>query len=94
VEHQYHATTLHSLACLRKRQGQTTEAEACYQKALDIRDAALPLDHPYRAKLLEDYARLLQAEGREQEAAELGARAQVAREQHAAAESAEQSPSL
>jgi tetratricopeptide (TPR) repeat protein len=91
AEHPYHANTFHSLACLRERQGKTTEAEACYQKALHLRDAALPPDHPYRAKLLEDYARLLQAQGRDQEAAELGARAQAAREQHAAVESAEQS---
>jgi len=50
------------------------------------REAALPLQHPHRAKLLEDFAALLTAGGRSAEAADYAARAHAAREKHAADE--------
>lgn len=59
-----------------------------YRKAIDIRETALPHDHPYRAKVLEDYAALLRKIGRDPEAAELETRAREVRETHTANEAA------
>jgi len=80
--------SLHSLGRLRARQGLSADAEGYYKRALAIREAALPLQHPHRAKLLEDYAALLTASGRSAEAAEYAAQAHAAREKHAADEAA------
>ncbi len=55
------------------------------RKALEIREAALPHFHPRRARLLEDYANLLEAMGR---ASEARRQASLARESHAVQEAA------
>jgi len=57
-----------------------------YKRALAIREAALPLEHPYRANLLDDFAALLTASGHPAEAADYAAQARTAREKHATEE--------
>jgi hypothetical protein len=47
------------------------DAERYYKQARAIREAALPIEHPYRVKLLQDFAALLTASGRSAEAADL-----------------------
>jgi Tfp pilus assembly protein PilF len=78
---------LHGLGRLRARQGLHAAAEEYYKRALAIREAALPMEHPHRAKLLENYAALLAATGRSAEAADYTVKATAAREKHAADES-------
>ena len=51
-----------------------SEAEAFYERALAIRAKSLQSDHPDLVELQEDYATLLRATGREQEAKDLETR--------------------
>ena len=55
------------------------EAEPLYQRALAILEKALGPEHPHLATGLENYAVLLRAIGRQEEAATMEARAQVIR---------------
>ena len=59
--------------------GQYAEAEPLYKRALTIIEAALGLEHPNVAKVLENYAVLLRKMSREEEAAKLEARAREIR---------------
>jgi len=49
----------------------------------------LPMEHPHRAKLLEHYAELLVEMGRTADATDYAAKANAAREKHAADEASE-----
>jgi hypothetical protein len=80
------ALSLHSLGRLRARQGLPADAERYYKRALAIREAALPPEHPYRANLLDDFAALRTASGHPAEAADYAAQARTAREKHATEE--------
>lgn len=59
------------LANVLRDAGQPAEAEEHYRKALAIRRKALPAGHPEIRQSIEDYAKLLRAQGRAVEAAEL-----------------------
>jgi hypothetical protein len=64
---------------LYRRQGKYDQAEPLYQRALAIREKALGPEHPHTASLLKNYAALLRAMERDEEAAVLEARAEVIR---------------
>ncbi len=64
-------------------QGNYTEAEPLYQRALAIREKALGPEHPQVAQSLENYAALLRKLVREAEAGKMEARAQAIRAKHA-----------
>ena len=59
------------------------DAEPLYKRALAIREKALGPEHPKVAKALLNYAVLLRATGRSDEAAKLEARAKAIRAKHA-----------
>ena len=69
-------TSLNNLAGLYRAQGKHAEAEPLYQRALAINEKALGPDHPDTAATLGNYAILLRALSRGEEAARLEARAQ------------------
>ncbi len=62
---------------------QYAEAEPLYLRSLEIREKALGPDHPYVAQSLENYAVLLRAMKRDDEAKEMEERARAVRERHA-----------
>ena len=74
--------TLHSLALLAQEVGDYTEADSLFRRTLKIREKILEPDHPELARTLEDYATLLRAMGRPQEAATCEARAAAIRTKH------------
>ncbi|MFQ5664409.1 MAG: tetratricopeptide repeat protein [Terriglobia bacterium] len=78
------AMTLHNLALTYQALGEATDAERVYRRAITIYENALGPGHPEVARTLENYAALLRDTGREDEAAELEARAQAIRAKHAA----------
>lgn len=73
------ALTLHYLANLYKVEGRTTEAEALYRRALEIREKKLSPLHPDIAETLSDYAGLLRATGRAAEAEKMEERVKAIR---------------
>ncbi len=73
------ALSLNSLAVLYDNQGQYAKAQPFYQRALAIQEKALGADHPNVATSLENFASLLRAFGRPEEAEPLEARAKVIR---------------
>jgi tetratricopeptide (TPR) repeat protein len=73
------AQSLNNLALLYRVQGQYGKAEPLYQRALAIWEKALGPEHPHLATGLENYAVLLRAIGRQEEAATMEARAQAIR---------------
>jgi tetratricopeptide (TPR) repeat protein len=62
----------YGLALLYYAQGKYAAAEPLYQRALKIRQEALGPEHPSTIIVLNNYAALLRAMGREHEAAALG----------------------
>lgn len=85
-EHLATATNLNNLASLYKKQGRYAEAEPLYRRSLVIVEKAFGPDHPNFATTLENYADLLRKTGRADEAAEMEARAEAIRANHAVAE--------
>jgi tetratricopeptide (TPR) repeat protein len=85
-QHPHRALSLHSLAILRDRQQRPAEAEICFQSAIAVREASLPPEHPHLADLCEDYANFLAKNSRLDNAQQFMARANSAREKHAADE--------
>ena len=63
-------------------QGRYEDAAPLYQRALAICEEVLGAKHPNVAVVLENYAALLQATGRSEEAQNLEARAQTIRASH------------
>ena len=74
---------INNLALLYYTQGKHTEAEPLYQRSLAIQEKALGPEHPDVATSLENYAKLLSETNRDDEAAEMEARAQAIREKNA-----------
>ncbi len=70
----------HGLALLRLAQGEHRQAEVLFRHALELREVANGPHHPWLADVLEDYAPLLQAMGRDADAAAVEARARAIRE--------------
>ncbi len=73
------ATTLNELAYLYFTQGEYTEAEPLYQRALSIYEKAWGPEHPDVAMTLENYAALLREMDRNAEAEKLEERARAIR---------------
>ena len=73
------AIRLNNLAGLYQDTGSYAEAEPLYERAIAILDKALPPGHPYRTRVRENYAHLLDQLGRYAEAAELRVPAQAIR---------------
>ena len=64
-----------TLAALYQAQGKHGEAERMYKQSLEVWEKSLGPNHPYVAKGMENYARLLRKLNREEEAAKFQARA-------------------
>ena len=65
------AKSLNNLALLYWDQGKYKEAEQLYQRALTIYEKALGPQHPYTQQIRQNYATLLRAMGRNEEAKQL-----------------------
>ena len=76
------ATSLINLALLYQDQGEYTEAEPLYQRALATRENRLGPEHLSVAPVLENYATLLSKTNREAEAERMETRAQAIRAKH------------
>ena len=70
------------MAFLYQSQRRYAEAEPLYQRALAIVEKALGPEHPHVAGGLENYAVLLRATGRSDEATKMEARAKAIRARH------------
>jgi hypothetical protein len=68
-----------TLADIQTGQGNYTDAEPLYQRALEVRERVLGADHPDVATTLTSYARLLRKMGRAEEAGKLEARVRAIR---------------
>ncbi|MCI0641779.1 MAG: tetratricopeptide repeat protein [Gemmataceae bacterium] len=79
------AKTHFKLAMLYADQKRWKEAEAGFQKSLEVYDKAIGAAHPDIAEVLEQYALSLQETGRRGEAREMQARAKNMRAEHARA---------
>ena len=79
------ARSLNNLAELYQGHGKYAEAEPLYQRSLMIREKTLGPEHLDVAKALENYAALLRATQRGEQAAKLETRAKVIRAKHAQA---------
>ncbi len=77
------ATSLNHLASLYQDQGNYTQAEPLYKRALAIAEQASGSEYPDLATTLENYAELLRKTNRDAEAANPEARAQAIRAKHA-----------
>jgi tetratricopeptide (TPR) repeat protein/transcriptional regulator with XRE-family HTH domain len=73
------AISLNTLAMIYLKQGKHAEAEPLLRRALQIQERVLGATHPKLLALLEDYAHLLTHLHRDEEAAELEARAKIIR---------------
>ena len=73
------ATSLNHLAILYNHQGKHAEAESLFKRALTIREKSLGPEHPKVAATLENYAALLWAMERPEEAEQFAARAKAIR---------------
>jgi tetratricopeptide (TPR) repeat protein len=82
-DHPAMAQNLHNLACHYRNQGKYTEAEPLYNRSLTILEKTMGPDHPNVAVILTNYAELLRATHRDVEAANMEARADAIRAQHA-----------
>jgi tetratricopeptide (TPR) repeat protein len=71
------ATSLNNLANCLRQQSKYPEAEPLYQRALDIKKKTVGLLHPDLVIILDNYAKLMRASGREAEACKLEAQAQA-----------------
>jgi len=70
------ATSLVNLANCFRQQGKYLEAEPLYRRALDIRKKKLGQFHNDLVVILDNYAKLLRAAGRESEAVQMETKAQ------------------
>lgn len=70
-------TSLNNLANCLRQQGKLQEAEPLYQRALDLKKKIGGHFHKDLVMILQNYAKLLRAAGRESEAAKLESQAQA-----------------
>jgi tetratricopeptide (TPR) repeat protein len=70
-------TSLNNLANCLRQQGKLAEAEPLYQKALDLKKKIGGHFHQDLVMIMENYAKLLRAAGRESEAAKMENQAQA-----------------
>ncbi len=75
ADHPLVGMVLSNLGQLYHQYDRQAEADQCYRQSLLLRSEALGPEHPSLQKLLHHYAELLRQTGREEEAAELQARA-------------------
>jgi serine/threonine protein kinase/tetratricopeptide (TPR) repeat protein len=80
-DHPEIAVTLHTLGNMYGDQGRFSEADPRFQRAITIREKSLGPNHPQLLELYSDYATFLRTTGRTDEAAELEARVDAAREE-------------
>lgn len=64
-------TSLNNLANCLRSQGKFPEAEACYKRALEVKQKAVGPLHNDLISIYENYAKMLRAAGRESEAAKM-----------------------
>ena len=78
-----HAGSLHLLGVILQAQGRWTQAEECYKESLQLREKYFAPEDPAIARILEDYAELLELMGRMDDAHTHANHARQIREFHA-----------